>query len=442
MNPVPFKEAIEWAKARKVVLPDTYYGELQGLARSMSFSIAGMTQLDQLQSVLDDLNESIEKGESFAKWKKRAAKDLGDLPDHRIETIFRTNIQGAYGRGRCEQQARTVDAQPYLMYDAVNDSRTRPSHAAMDGFVARHDDPIWSEWRPPAGYNCRCRVIALSEEQAGQFITADERKQQDPENSAARQTARPDKGWDYDPCAEPDEGLRRAWEEKVGTAHPALAEEARKKVAASIPIDPSLIRKEIGKYYEEYMEQGSKLQARKDLAKQLGVPEEQIAALAHYTEIGFETMNRALRGSMPMTEAMDHTIRAAANVMDKIGDPYTSTVYRGIKATRFESSEFARSFEQAHTKPGSKVRWSAFTSTSKDEQIAKRFERGYMIQIENVRGSDISSIAEMGEKEVLLPPGQVFEVKSAERITDGSDSYWKVIMRATDDSAGAVEFAL
>lgn len=152
--PVPFAEAIAWAKARKVVLPDVYYGELQGLARSMAFSIAGLAKLDQLQAVLDSLVANLESGESFGKWQNRVASGEIplDLPPHRLETIFRTNIQGHYGRGRCEQQKRTTDSHPWYLYDAVNDSRTRPSHAAMDGFMARHDDPVWAKWTPPSGY--------------------------------------------------------------------------------------------------------------------------------------------------------------------------------------------------------------------------------------------------------------------------------------------------
>jgi hypothetical protein len=80
----------------------------------------------------------------------------------------------------------------------------------MDGMVARHDDPIWSAWTPPVGYQCRCRRIALTEKQAQRFITADQRRLQDPVADAAQ----PDPGWDYNTCAEPTERLRRAIERK------------------------------------------------------------------------------------------------------------------------------------------------------------------------------------------------------------------------------------
>jgi len=156
MTPVPFKEAIAWARARGVILPEVYYGELQGLARAMAFSIAGLAKLDQIQAVKDSLDANLAEGGTLREWQKRVkAGDIGlDLPAHRLEVIYRTNLQGNYNRGRCEQQRRTADIFPWRMYDAINDSRTRPAHAAMDGFVARHDDPIWKTWQAPNGYQC------------------------------------------------------------------------------------------------------------------------------------------------------------------------------------------------------------------------------------------------------------------------------------------------
>lgn len=216
MQPVPFKEAIAWAKGRRVVLPEVYYGELQGLARAMSFSIAGIAKLDQLQAVKDSLTEALETGETLRDWQKRVRSGaIGlDLPAHRLENIFRTNIQGNYARGRCEQQKRTAEAFPWYMYDATNDSRTRPAHAAMDGKVARHDDPWWDTHSPPNGYSCRCRRVALTDKQAARFQAADAKRMQDPELADARATAKPDKGWDYSVCSDPTEGLRRAVEAK------------------------------------------------------------------------------------------------------------------------------------------------------------------------------------------------------------------------------------
>lgn len=220
--PLPFDEAIAWSIAREVVLPDEYYGALQAQARSMAFSVSGIAQLDVLTAVKDSLTKVLEQGDSFGKWKKGVLSGeipLQGLPAHRIENIFRTNIQSNYARGRCEQQRANYDSQPWLMYDAVNDARTRPAHSAMDGFVARYDDPVWNTWRTPNGYQCRCRLIALTERQAKQYILADQNRMQQPGMSEARTNAiveGPDDGWDYDICREPMAGIESAVASRQG----------------------------------------------------------------------------------------------------------------------------------------------------------------------------------------------------------------------------------
>lgn len=76
------------------------------------------------------------------------------------------------------------------MYDAINDSRTRPAHRAMDGFIAPVSHPIWKRWYPPCGFNCRCSVISLSEAQA---------KIRGYTGRVREPTVDPDAGWGTDP---------------------------------------------------------------------------------------------------------------------------------------------------------------------------------------------------------------------------------------------------
>lgn len=203
---VGFDEAIAAAESRGVVLPDIYYGRLQGIERAYSFSIAGIAKLDQLQQAIDSLTRATHEGMSFEQWKEQAlkAEDVLALPRHRLDNIFRTNIQGAYARGKCVHIEENRDTRPFLMYSAINDHRTRPAHAAMSGHVAHVDDPIWRQWTPPCGYRCRCSIISLSESQGKRRHEADaKRLAEDQEAADARRNAivaGPDRGWDYSPC--------------------------------------------------------------------------------------------------------------------------------------------------------------------------------------------------------------------------------------------------
>jgi SPP1 gp7 family putative phage head morphogenesis protein len=218
---LPFAEAIAWALARRVELPETYYGTLQASARSRAFTVSGLAALDQIQRVLDHLQRATESGESFASWKKSALADLDELtmlPPGRMETIFRTGVQTHYNVGRWQQIERNADVLPFLMYDAINDSRVRPDHLGMDGHVAPVDDPIWRTWMPPNGFNCRCGVIPLDEDQA-----RDRGWMPGPKAVPFN----PDAGWDYNPAKGQDEALARVVKRRKALVPKAIADAAR-----------------------------------------------------------------------------------------------------------------------------------------------------------------------------------------------------------------------
>lgn len=210
--PLTFREAVEFAAARRVALPSEYYGELQGKKRDEAFSIAGIAQREQLQGVMDSLNKVLGEGMSFKDWKEMVRSgDIGlDLPDYRLNNIFRTNMQTAYNHGHYVQQQRFKGSRPYLMYDAVNDSRTRPSHLAMDNIIRPVDDAFWMSHYPPNGYQCRCTTISLTEAQAQARggVTAE------PEKGWPGA----DKGWDYNPGESPGTGIEQALAPKTGAS--------------------------------------------------------------------------------------------------------------------------------------------------------------------------------------------------------------------------------
>jgi len=221
MKPVPFTEALAYAKAQKVVLPGEYYGERIGLARAQARTISGLAGVDQIQHVFDLLDKEMKSGGTFQSFRKAVeAGDVGvALSRNHLELIYRNNIQTAYSAGRWQQVVANKDNRPYLMYIAVNDGRTRPRHRAMHGHIAKIDDPWWATHHPLNGYRCRCTTRSLGEAEA-------KRKGIKPAPKAA-----PDKGWEYNPGMAPMDGLKQAAQHKKAVVHPKLRGAVDKAVA-------------------------------------------------------------------------------------------------------------------------------------------------------------------------------------------------------------------
>jgi len=212
---VPFYEAIRAAQQRGVVLPEAYYGQLQGLARQHAFSIAGLASLDQLEQVRNSLSAGLQRGISFNKLKKEILENgILDLPAHRLDNIFRTNVQSNYNRGRWEKIQRNKQRRPYLMYDAINDSRVRPAHLALDGVIKPADDSFWNAHAPLNGYRCRCRLISLTEKQALARSGQDKGLNKPIKLSEIE----PDNGWGYNPGEDLTKGIDTAIKQRPTSA--------------------------------------------------------------------------------------------------------------------------------------------------------------------------------------------------------------------------------
>lgn len=203
---VPFHEALRAAAQRGVVLPDVYYGKLQGVARQLAFSIAGVAAYDQLQAVRDSLAEAMAQGKSFGEWKKEQAQKALGLPKHRLETIWRTNLQGNYMRGKWEQFVESKETFGFLEFDAVNDARVRESHLAHDGVIRPVDDPFWETHSPLLGYNCRCSLVQRTREEArartGRNINGKPTGLDKTPTLPSGEPALPDPGWSFNPFAD------------------------------------------------------------------------------------------------------------------------------------------------------------------------------------------------------------------------------------------------
>lgn len=164
-------------------------------AHARAFTVANVTKLDVLKDIQDELLRAQRDGLTMQQFRDNLVPALtrkgwfagkgepvhvpdGTPPDpvtgelatqkrltaRRLQTIFQTNMQSSMMAGRYRELIANVDRRPWFQYVAILDGKTRPAHRAMHGRVFRFDDPGWKIWWPPCGWNCRCRVRALSDE--------------------------------------------------------------------------------------------------------------------------------------------------------------------------------------------------------------------------------------------------------------------------------------
>ena len=171
-----FEEAVERlvaakaVKARTAELVSKVYSQRRvfALAKSASVKTTKRFQALLVEVIQEGLPGSVftETMARFQNWGHAYA-----------ETVYRTNLSTAYTAGRFQGGAEPDmrEYMPAFRFSAVLDSsvrRGRPgvdgppgdaeNHAALDGFIAQTNDPVWSEWSPPLGYNCRCSLRLVS----------------------------------------------------------------------------------------------------------------------------------------------------------------------------------------------------------------------------------------------------------------------------------------
>lgn len=177
------KNAVAYLKAKGYAITWNWQ-EMLDQAHDQSFTVAKAMRLDLLSDIRGALETALQEGQTLKQfiadiqpvlesqgwWGQQVIVDsegVGELVQlgspRRLKTIYQTNLQSAYMAGRKAEMEQTTETHPYWMYVAILDGKTRPSHRALHGQVFRHDDPIWSAIFPPNGFNCRCRVVALSE---------------------------------------------------------------------------------------------------------------------------------------------------------------------------------------------------------------------------------------------------------------------------------------
>lgn len=176
-------EVVEYLQSKKSELHFDY-DEIAHDTHKRVFTIAKMTDLDLLKDMQSSLYEAFKNGIKFDEWKKQIKPKLAArgwlgktqvtnpktgetkniyVGNHRLKTIYSTNMRTAYAKARYQSQMSASGE--YFYYTAVLDRLTRPAHKRMHGVVLPKTDKFWDTNYPPNDWNCRCKVQVLSKQQ-------------------------------------------------------------------------------------------------------------------------------------------------------------------------------------------------------------------------------------------------------------------------------------
>ena len=248
-DPVDFDEAVAWFRKR-VKMTRAQRDALEEKAKRQAFFVSGVAQLDIVTDAWKALDKALKDGTPLEDFKKAIGPKLeaawgGSVadPGHRLETIFRNNVQAAYSAGRYEQATNesVLEDRPVWMFDAILDGRETTVCRECDGTKLPADHEWWKTRVPPLHHRCRSTIITLTEEEAGEL-------------TKKPTTAKAQDGFGLPPDErEAAEALERWAHEKVTAAPPALAEIAPSKIPLRRTdiefvdsIDPKKLKKELG----------------------------------------------------------------------------------------------------------------------------------------------------------------------------------------------------
>lgn len=167
-DPLRPEEALRWFRAR-LPLPDPEFRALGEEARRRAFFVAGLAALDMVQETMDALARALEEGRPFEDFQRelsdRVKNAWGEGSRHRLETVFRTNLQLAYGAGRWKEAVSARELRPYWGLSVVLDGRTSRICRPLAGIVLPADHPFWRTHVPPLHHNCRTALVTYTREE-------------------------------------------------------------------------------------------------------------------------------------------------------------------------------------------------------------------------------------------------------------------------------------
>lgn len=259
---LPPERALDFFRA-KGLQASFDWRDMQRQEHDRAFTVAKLLDMDLLADVQTAVDQALADGKTFAEFRDQLTPLLQargwwgtqEMTDpetgeqrlvqlgsaRRLQIIYDTNLSTSYAAGHWQSIVANAKNAPYLLYNAVDDDRTREQHRAWDNTVLRWDDAWWQTHYPPNGWRCRCSVIQLSERDLRKLgksgpdkaPSSPTREWLNPRTKEVRQIPEGiDPGWDYHPGRSRQQALLETASSKLQSAPPALAREALRSMAA------------------------------------------------------------------------------------------------------------------------------------------------------------------------------------------------------------------
>ena len=105
------------------------------------------------------LNQALNEAKDYSDFRKRAEKITDTFNKKWQQTEYYSAINCAESASTYRRLKGKTKLFPYWQYKTVGDEKVREEHAALNGLILRHDDPLWDRIYPPNGWHCRCSVV-------------------------------------------------------------------------------------------------------------------------------------------------------------------------------------------------------------------------------------------------------------------------------------------
>lgn len=177
------KETLRRWKARGI-FPSDLFDALADELRGTAGRLVDVWHTRFVEKVYGSLFDAMASGATLADWIPEAQALLdqfGASDGVRIfsgerwspsyaDLVFRNAHSAAMAGGRyAEMFSREWQRlAPYWLYDAVDDTRTRPAHAALDGLVFEKSDKSARRLLPPSDHRCRCLALEYTQRDVDQ----------------------------------------------------------------------------------------------------------------------------------------------------------------------------------------------------------------------------------------------------------------------------------